>query len=161
MKPILMGLLAICVCAACGGDDNDDNPAASETLAGSYDLLRLTPSGGSAISPPNASGIMTLTENRYSVVASFVTAGSDDVGAGRTDGRVRRIGFEPDAHSRRRRHPIRPGIGWGKYDNHIDFRAGGRTGADVDAGFLQIRRVSAKPIPGQTRDPARRSNGRS
>ena len=79
MKPILMGLLAICVCAACGGDDNDDNPVASETLAGSYDLLRLTPSGGSAISPPNASGIMTLTENRYSVVASFVTAGSDDV----------------------------------------------------------------------------------
>lgn len=79
MKPILLGLLAICVCAACGGDDNDDNPVASETLAGSYDLLRLTPSGGSAISPPNASGIMTLTENRYSVVASFVTAGSDDV----------------------------------------------------------------------------------
>jgi hypothetical protein len=79
MKPILMGLLAICVGAACGGDDNDDNPVASETLAGSYDLLRLTPSGGSAISPPNATGIMSLTENRYSVVASYVTAGSDDV----------------------------------------------------------------------------------
>lgn len=79
MKPILLGLLAICACAACGRDDNDDNPAASETLAGSYDLLRLTPSGGSAVSPPNASGIMTLTENRYSVVASFVTSGSDDV----------------------------------------------------------------------------------
>ncbi len=79
MKPILLGLLAICVCAACGGDDDDNNPAASETLAGSYDLLRLTPSGGSAIAPPDASGIMTLTENRYSVTASFVTAGSADV----------------------------------------------------------------------------------
>ena len=79
MKPILLGLLAICVCAACGGDDDDNNPAASETLAGSYDLLRLTPSGGSAISPPDASGIMTLTENRYSVTAVFVTTGSTDV----------------------------------------------------------------------------------
>ncbi len=79
MKPILLGLLAICVGVACGGDDNDNNPAASETLAGSYDLLRLTPSGGSAISPPDASGIMTLTENQYSVVASYVTAGSADV----------------------------------------------------------------------------------
>ena len=79
MKPILLGLLAICVLVACGGDDDENNPVASESLAGSYDLLRLTPSGGSAVSPPDASGIMTLTENRYSVVASFVTAGSDDV----------------------------------------------------------------------------------
>ncbi len=79
MKPILLGLLAICVLVACGGDDDENNPVASGSLAGSYDLLRLTPSGGSAVSPPDASGIMTLTENRYSVVASFVTAGSDDV----------------------------------------------------------------------------------
>ena len=79
MKPILLGLLAICVLVACGGEDDENNPIASESLAGSYDLLRLTPSGGSAVSPPDASGIMTLTENRYSVVASFVTAGSDDV----------------------------------------------------------------------------------
>lgn len=79
MKPILLGLLAICVLVSCGGDDDENNPVASESLAGSYDLLRLTPSGGSAVSPPDASGIMTLTENRYSVVASFVTAGSDDV----------------------------------------------------------------------------------
>ncbi len=79
MKPILLGLLAICVGVACGGNEDDNNPASSETLAGSYNLLRLTPSGGSAISPPDATGIMTLTENRYSVVASFVTAGSSDV----------------------------------------------------------------------------------
>ncbi|MCY3767452.1 MAG: hypothetical protein OXH06_18710 [Gemmatimonadetes bacterium] len=79
MKPVLLGLLSICVVVACGGDDDENNPAASETLAGSYDLLRLTPSGGSAITPPNASGIMTLTENRYSIVASYVTAGSEDV----------------------------------------------------------------------------------
>ena len=79
MKPILLGLLAICVGVACGGNEDDNNPASSETLAGSYNLLRLTPSGGSAISPPDATGIMTLTENRYSMVASFVTAGSSDV----------------------------------------------------------------------------------
>ncbi len=79
MKPILLGLIAICVFVTCGGDNDDNNPASSESLAGSYDLLRLTPSGGSAISPPNASGIMTLTENRYSIVASYVTAGSVDV----------------------------------------------------------------------------------
>ncbi|MDE2999240.1 MAG: hypothetical protein OXU79_09215 [Gemmatimonadota bacterium] len=79
MKPALLGLLAICACVACGGEGDDNNPAASETLAGSYDLLRLTPSGGSAISPPNASGIMTLTENRYSIVASYVAAGTEDV----------------------------------------------------------------------------------
>ena len=79
MKPIFLGLIAICVFVACGGEDDENNPASSESLAGSYDLLRLTPSGGSAISPPNASGIMTLTENRYSIVASFVAAGSEDV----------------------------------------------------------------------------------
>ena len=79
MKPVLLGLLAICVCVACGGEDDENNPASSESLAGSFDLLRLTPSGGSAISPPNASGIMTLTENRYSIVASYVTAVSEDV----------------------------------------------------------------------------------
>ena len=79
MKPILLGLITICVFVACGGDGDDENPVSSESLAGSYDLLRLTPSGGSAISPPNATGIMTLTENRYSIVASYVTAGSEDV----------------------------------------------------------------------------------
>lgn len=92
MKPVLLGLLAICVCIACGGEDDGNNPAASETLAGSYDLLRLTPSGGSAISPPNASGIMTLTENRYSIVASYVTAGSDDVIRVAQTGRYERSG---------------------------------------------------------------------
>lgn len=93
MKPVLLGgLLAICVCVACGGENDDNNPAASETLAGSYDLLRLTPSGGSAISPPSASGIMTLTENRYSIVASFVTAGSDDVIRVAQTGRYERSG---------------------------------------------------------------------
>lgn len=79
MRPVLLGLLAVCVFVACGGGDDENNPAASESLAGSYDLLRLTPSGGSAISPPDATGIMTLTENRYSVVVSFVIAGSEDV----------------------------------------------------------------------------------
>ncbi len=72
MRRFLLLCLMLAVTSACGSDDT--NPITSDSLAGSYDLASLTTtSGGSSVTlqPPNASGVLVLTENRYSSTITF------------------------------------------------------------------------------------------
>lgn len=78
MKRLLLGAFAVLFGISCGGSD-DDNPLSSDSLAGSYNLVSLTVSGGTAVQPPDASGILALTENQYQVTATFLIAGTSNV----------------------------------------------------------------------------------
>ena len=88
------------VTVACG---DDDNPLNSGNLAGAYDLETVTVvfSGLTVVlEPPDATGLLTMTENRYTVTLTFAVPGADGTDSftetGAYDSTDSAITFTPD-----------------------------------------------------------------
>jgi hypothetical protein len=65
------------IAVACG---DDDNPLNSGNLAGTYDLEAVTVVFAGltvVLEPPDAIGLLTMTENRYTATLTFLVPGAD------------------------------------------------------------------------------------